>query len=699
MAHWFLFGLALLTLSAGLVVDGYVHHSVGAAATQPATGRRLGLHVGPLLSSSATGWRSLPTPDRTVALTFDDGPDPRWTPQVLDILHRDGVRATFFVVGSRVVDHPDLVRRELAAGDSVGSHTFTHADLTNLPGWRRSLELRMTQVALASATGHHTALFRPPYSSVPAALTAAQERAFRSVAHQGYLVVLADRDAEDWRRPGTAAIVANAMPTAGAGAIVLLHDGGGDRSQTVQALPRLILALRSRGYRFVTVPQLAHLAGSVALPVVSGREHLYSRALTLTIHAAHLVTVAVAALAVLLLVLTLGRALLLVTLAHRHTRQGGTTGIRYSPLASVIVPAFNEELGIAATLRSLQASTYPNLEVIVVDDGSTDGTAAQVKTVADPRLTLVRQANAGKPAALDAGLARSRGEVVVTIDADTTVNPDAVSRLVAPFWNRRVGATSGNTKVANRGGLLGRWQHLEYVMGLNLDRRMLHMLGCVPTVPGAIGAFRRSTLLAIGGFSADTLAEDTDATMAIHRAGQQVLYVDDAIAWTEAPSKLGDLWRQRYRWSYGTMQSIAKHIGAVREPTARRLGLIGLPYLLLFQVLLALLAPLVDVFFIFGLFFLNPWPVLAFWLGFNALQLALCSYALRLDGERQVDLWALPLQQVVYRQLMYLVVIQSVINALMGTRLRWQRARRTGAATLPRREPALTRASGAETIR
>jgi cellulose synthase/poly-beta-1,6-N-acetylglucosamine synthase-like glycosyltransferase len=384
---------------------------------------------------------------------------------------------------------------------------------------------------------------------------------------------------------------------------------------------------------------------------------------------------------------------MLVSLARRHAKQGLTSGLAYSPPVSVIVPAFNEELGIAATVRSLCASDYPDFAVIVVDDGSTDATASEVSALGDPCVSIVRQANAGKPAALNTGIARSSGEIVVTVDADTVVEPDVLARLVRPFWNRRVGATSGNTKVANRSGLLGRWQHLEYVMGLNLDRRMFHMLGCVPTVPGAVGAFRRSALVAIGGFSDDTLAEDTDATMAIHRRGYQVFYVDDAVAWTEAPSSLGDLWRQRYRWSYGTIQSIVKHLGAAVERRARRLGLIGLPYLVLFQVLLALLAPLIDVFFVFGLVFLNPWPILGYWAGFNLLQLALASYALHLDRERIRVLWALPLQQIVYRQLMYLVVIQSVISALLGTRLRWQRAQRTGATTEPATLPDATPAA------
>jgi cellulose synthase/poly-beta-1,6-N-acetylglucosamine synthase-like glycosyltransferase len=216
-------------------------------------------------------------------------------------------------------------------------------------------------------------------------------------------------------------------------------------------------------------------------------------------------------------------------------------------------------------------------------------------------------------------------------------------------------------------------------MGFNLERRMFDVLGTIPTVPGAIGAFKRATLADVGGLSSGTLAEDTDLTMAICRSGWRVVYEPRAIAWTEAPSTLRQLWRQRYRWCYGTMQSMWKHKRSVieRGPSGH-FGRRCLLYLAFYQILLPLIAPVVDLAAIYGLIFLNPVSVAAFWLGFNALQLLGCGYALRLDRERLRTLWALPLQQVVYRQLMYLVTIQSVMTALLGTRHRWQPIKRTG---------------------
>jgi cellulose synthase/poly-beta-1,6-N-acetylglucosamine synthase-like glycosyltransferase len=348
----------------------------------------------------------------------------------------------------------------------------------------------------------------------------------------------------------------------------------------------------------------------------------------------------------------------------------------------VIVPAYNESANIAATVRSLVGSDYPGVEVIVVDDGSTDGTAAIARALRLPRVHVIRQDNAGKPAALNTGIRRARGDILVLVDGDTVFEPDAIGRLVQPMRDAAVGAVSGNAKVANRRGLLGRWQHIEYVIGFNLDRRMFDIAQCMPTVPGAIGAFRRETLHDVGGVPADTLAEDADLTMAVLRAGWRAVYAPDAVAWTEVPSSLRQLWRQRYRWCYGTMQAMWKHRRALVEPgPAGRLGRRGLTYLLLFQVLLPLCAPVIDVFGLYGLIFLPLGKVAAAWGGLLAAQGVTAAYALRLDGERLGPLWALPLQQFVYRQLMYLVVVQSTIMAVAGGRLRWHRMTRTGAAT------------------
>jgi cellulose synthase/poly-beta-1,6-N-acetylglucosamine synthase-like glycosyltransferase len=354
----------------------------------------------------------------------------------------------------------------------------------------------------------------------------------------------------------------------------------------------------------------------------------------------------------------------------------------------VIVPAYNEKEGIEAAVRSLVASRH-EVEVVVVDDGSTDGTGDIVEALGLPQVRLVRQENAGKPAAINHGVRLARNELVVLVDGDTRFEPETVDILVQPFADPGVGAVSGNAKVGNRHGLLGRWQHIEYVMGFNLDRRLYDVLQCMPTVPGAIGAFRRRALLDVGGVSDDTLAEDTDLTAAVVRAGWKVVYEQGARAWTEAPATWGQLWKQRYRWCYGTLQAMWKHRRAVfeRGPSGR-FGRRGLVAMALFQVLLPLAAPAMDAFLLYGLFFLELRMTLVLWGGFLAAQLLTAAYAFRLDRESLRPLWSLPLQQLVYRQLMYLVVMQSVFTAVYGVRLPWVKLRRTGDVELPGEVPA-----------
>jgi len=688
--HWLLLTGLVVTLCAALLIEGYTQHMFGIGDDAAGSGGGPAgavpaavAHGGPVIDGAAVPARTVPPRPHTIALTFDDGPDPRWTPQILDVLRRHHVHATFFVVGTQVAAHPELVRRILADGNQIGIHTFTHADLGKLPGWQRSLELREAQLALAGATGRTTSLLRPPYSSVNSALDDRDWTAVRAAGRDGYLTVLTTLDSEDWQRPGVARIVADATPHGSAGQIVLLHDAGGDRSQTVAALDRLLPRLTARGFRFATVSD----AVGIRQPMrpASARDHWLGVGLldamtgsAWTLRALGWLLYAAGALAVL-------RAVVVLLAARRHVRRrrGGVWGPPVTAPVSVIVPAYNESAGIEAAVRSLLASDHP-VEVIVVDDGSTDGTADLVESLHLPYVRVIRQANAGKPAALNTGIAAASCDLLVMVDGDTVFEPSTVRNLVQPFARPRTGAVSGNAKVVNRKGLLGRWQHIEYVVGFNLDRRLFDLGRCMPTVPGAVGAFRRDALLRVGGVSDDTLAEDTDLTMALCRDGWRVVYQEDAVAWTEAPASLRALWRQRYRWCYGTLQAMWKHRRAlVGTGAAGRLGRRGLGYLLLFQVLLPLLAPVVDVLTVYGLVFLDPLHIVLLWLGFLAVQGAMGLYAFRLDGEPAGPLWTLPLQQFVHRQLMYLVVIQSVMTALAGSRLRWQRMERYGSLRVP----------------
>ena len=680
-SRWALLALLLLAFVILLGVQGLSTRTTGRSATPFLDETGPLASAGPVLTWNGRALVSRDTHRRKeIALTFDDGPDPRWTPRIAATLRRYHVPATFFVVGSEVVRHPGIVRRLHREGFELGNHTFTHVELSALPGWERRLQIGLTENALVGTVGLRTRLVRPPYSSVPPAVTRRQATALAQIARAGYDITLSDFDGEDWRRPGVGAIVSAATPQGSTGGIVLLHDGGGDRSQTVGALERLIPELRARGFRFVTVSELAGLPRNEAeLPEARwGRAR--GRLLIGTLAVARWTTAGLGLLLVAVALLFVGRVFLLLGFARRHVRlvRGRPLEQELTPAVSIVVPAFNEAVGIERTVRSLAASDYPEFEIVVVDDGSTDGTGELVDELELPGVTAVRQPNSGKAAALNRGIEEARHDIVVMVDADTVFERRTLRHLVQPFSSPEVGAISGNTKVGNRRRLLGRWQHIEYVMGFNLDRRLFDALRCMPTVPGAVGAFRRQALTDVGGVSGATLAEDTDLTLAIGRAGWRVVYAEDARAWTEAPATLRQLWRQRYRWCYGTLQAVWKHRAALWRPGEGRIGRRGLPYLVLFQIALPLLAPLIDLFSIYGLLFLDPVGVAGFWAVFTALQLLLGWYAFRLDREPPWVLWAMPLQQLVYRQLMYLVVVESALTALRGTRLHWRPIARSG---------------------
>ncbi|GAA0522491.1 glycosyltransferase [Saccharopolyspora thermophila] len=518
---------------------------------------------------------------------------------------------------------------------------------------------------------------QPPYTS-SGSLDHDAWNAILRIGNHGRQVVLADLDSQGWRRPGLDAVLANSTPHDDCGAVLLMHDAVGP--DTAAALDRLLPQLQRTGWRVDSV------GGVFRLPATMNQARIVDRVGgALFIAAVQVSGWLAGALRVLLVVATALaalRLLLVLIVAPLHARRARrwTAPWQISQRIGVIVPAYNEEAGIANTVRSIRASDHP-VEVIVVDDGSTDRTAEIVERMQRrfPRVRLVRQQNAGKAAALNTGLAAANSELVVMVDGDTVLEPEAVGRLVAHFTDATVGAVAGNVKVGNRGRLLGRWQHVEYVVGFNLDRRLYDVLHCTPTVPGALGAFRRSAIQQAGGVSDDTLAEDTDLTMALERDGWRVAYEERALSWTEAPATFGQLWKQRYRWCYGTLQAVRKHRRAVVERgAAGRLGRRGLPCLLLFQVGLQVIAPVVDVTAVFALFAQDATTVAATWLGFLLLQAVPAVIAFRLDGERLRPLLSLPLQQVVYRQVMYLVVVQSVITALAGARLPWQKLPRRG---------------------
>jgi peptidoglycan/xylan/chitin deacetylase (PgdA/CDA1 family)/spore germination protein YaaH/GT2 family glycosyltransferase len=656
---------------------------------------------------------SLPTPyviRRTgyrlheVALTFDDGPDPVWTPPILNILRQAHVPATFFVIGENAMMHPALLRQIVAQGSEIGNHSYTHPNLAQVWGRGVSLELNSTQRLVEAYTGRAMRLFRAPYFGDAEPTTADEIGPALEAQQAGYLNVGLHVDPGDWTRPGADAIVARTIAQVEAGGadrsaqIILLHDSGGDRAQTVAALPRIIKALSARGYRFVPISTLAGLTPAQVMPQVRGADLAAVRVDVAIFLVLAGIGITLKWLFFAVILFGIGRALMLAGLAlgSRLPRNRVTPPtIQPDLFVSVIIPAFNEAKVIETSVRRVLSSQQVGLEVIVVDDGSTDGTSRIVADAfaGDERVQLLTLANGGKAAALNRALELARAPIIVALDADTHFEPLTIARLARWFADPQVGAVAGNAMVGNRINLVTRWQAVEYVTAQNLERRALARFGAITVVPGAVGAWRRSALDAVGGYPVDTLAEDQDLTIAVQRAGWRIAYDTDAVAWTEAPESFRALSKQRFRWAYGTLQCLWKHRGTWREGKPAGLAWVGLPQAWLFQIGFALVSPIIDLALVVSALdtalrvHQHGWAqtesdvlrMALYWIAFTAIDIACGAVAYRLEPrEKRYPALLLVAQRFIYRQIMYSVVIRAVGTAILGPWVGWGKLERSG---------------------
>ncbi len=504
---------------------------------------------------------------KKIAVTFDDGPDPRWTPKILDILKEKNVPAAFFVIGEEASKSPGILKREYAEGHSIGNHTYTHPVLDEISPTQLRWELNITQRLIESTLGVKSILFRPPYG-IDHQPEYAEEVAQLPVAQDmGYMIVGQKIDPHDWRQPygkqvPAQEIIDGVMRQASSGNIILFHDGGGDRSETLAALPVIIDQLRAQGYQFVPVPELVNKTRAEVMVPLTGQEWLQAKADGFIFGLYHWFSLGIGWVFVLGIVLVSGRALVIGILALiEKMRPDHDQAPDPLPGVTVLIPAHNEESVIVQTVTSVLASDYQAMQVIVVNDGSTDDTGMLLDSHFgdEQRVKIIHQVNRGKAAALNNAMDHAQTEIVVTIDADTEIEPDAIRQLVRHFSDPQIGAVAGNVKVGNRSRWLTRWQALEYITSQNMEKRAFDLLNCITVVPGALGAWRKQAIEAAGGITADTVAEDADLTVAIRRLGWRVSYEERAIAWTEAPETAGGLVRQRFRWTFGTLQSFWKH--------------------------------------------------------------------------------------------------------------------------------------------
>ncbi len=699
--------LSLETLHYGYDLDYEGKGEVIKVAATPKDGRRT-LHY-----DDATGLidqeslRSFPSPyvlerwggkdPKKIALTFDDGPDAEYTPKILDILKEKHAPATFFVVGLEADRHSGLLKRMVAEGHEIGNHTFSHPNIALIPEQQFRFELNATERLFESRLGRGSVLFRPPYAEDVEPSTPEEVQPILLSSSLGYYTIGMLDDPSDWSQPGTASIVRAAVERAerGDAHVVLLHDGGGRREQTVEALPILIDELRARGFQLVGVSELMGLKRDEVMPPAKGGNPLVRGVDDVVFIVLGGSTVLLYGLFLTGIILGVARLVFIGLLAvvQRWMDHRRTFPPDFRPAVSVVIPAYNEEKVVCQTVRALLASDHPSFEVIVVDDGSKDATFEVLREAFgdEPKVHLVSKPNEGKARALNEGIARASGEIIVALDADTLFLPDTLSMLVRRFSDPEVGAVAGNAKVGNRLNLHTYYQALEYITSQNMDRRALDVLNCITVVPGSVGAWRKSLVTAAGGFTSATLAEDADLTFSILEMGNKVAYEDEAVAYTEAPDTVRDFVKQRFRWMYGTLQAAWKHRKVLLRPRYGALGLFALPNVFVFQVIFPLISPVLDLFVVGSLLFtivqerFHPnddaahafLHVLFYYCIFLLVDGAasVLAFLLERDEEWSLLLW-LPLQRFIYRQLMYWVAMKSVYAAIKGRSVGWGKLER-----------------------
>ena len=650
-----------------------------------------------------------------VAISFDDGPDPAWTPKILDILKRYDVKGTFFMIGEEAEDNVGVMQRVYREGHEIGNHTFTHPDISEISNTQVDLQLTITERLFAAKLGVQPIYFRPPYSIDQEPDTNDQAQPVDRIEHGlGYVIVGDKIDTNDWDehpRKTPQEMIDSVFQqielaktkTWMRGSIILMHDGGGDRSATVAALPKLIEALRAHGYEIVPVSELIGQTRDEVMVPLSSKQKYAARLDSITFFFISFFNHFV------LYVFFVGDFLMsarliiigVCALIDRLRKRKSFAGPDYAPRVAVLIPAYNEEKVIARTIRSVLMSNYKNIRVIVIDDGSKDqtykiATETYAKEIDQGRVTVLTKPNGGKAEALNFALEYTDEEIYVGIDADGVIAHDAITRLVCHFADPRIGAVAGNAKVGNRVNLWTRWQALEYITSQNFERRALDLFNVVMVVPGAIGAWRTAAVRKGGGYHPDTVAEDADLTMNLLEQGYFVIYEDQALAFTEAPVNANGLARQRFRWSFGILQAVFKHRGAIAR--RRAMGLFALPNIVIFQIMLPLVSPLIDLMFLAGVVHylidkhFHPettsstdfYKLLTFFLAFLLIDFAASGLAFALERKHPAskgDAWLLVhiwIQRFTYRQLFSWVLFRTMKRAIDGKPFAWDSLKRTG---------------------
>ncbi|GGI28067.1 glycosyltransferase [Pedobacter mendelii] len=648
--------------------------------------------------------------DKKIVLTFDDGPDPVYTPQVLSILKKENVPGCFFVVGIMAEKNMELLRQEYDDGYEIGNHTFFHPDMSSIGPRRVKFELNATRRLIEAVTGHSTILFRAPFNADAEPQNTSEILPVAQSRKENYINIGELIDPEDWEPGKTADQIFNdVVKQKDNGNILLLHDAGGNREATVAALPRIIKYFKQNGYTFTTVGDLMGKKRSELMPAVksSANSGFLSSGDYFFINFFYYGNMILNIIFSVAIVLAILRTIFITYLAIRQREISKRNAYKLiknpSEKVSIIIPAYNEEITALQTINSLLKTTYPNFELIFVDDGSKDKTFEIINEHFGhhPLVKVYRKENGGKASALNYGITKASAEFIICIDADTQLKTDAVNELMRYFYSPKIAAVAGTVKVGNAHNIITKWQSIEYITAQNMDRRAFDLLNTITVVPGAIGAFRKDVVLEVGAFTVDTLAEDCDLTMRILRAGYKVKNCDVAIAYTEAPETVNMLLKQRFRWSFGVMQSFWKNRKTLLNKKYGYFGMVGMPNILIYQIILPLFSPLADLFMLIslisGFFSLSAinnltltgfsgilslhngfGQVLFYYLIFIFVDMIFAAIAFKMENEKFKNLLYIFPQRFFWRQLMYLVLFRSFRKAIKGELETWGTLKRTG---------------------
>ena len=435
---------------------------------------------------------------KKIVLTFDDGPDPEYTPQILDILKEEHVPAAFFVVGSMAEKNISILRREYEEGYEIGNHTFFHPDISTISVDRVKLELNATRKLIESVTGRSTILFRPPFNADAEPQTLAEVIPVAESKKQNYINIGESIDPWDWQ-PGVTAdsIIARVIKQKDAGSMLLLHDAGGDtREETVKALPEIIHFFKQHGYQFTTIAAVLHKTKADLMPPIKddANSGILGTFYNFWIQFYFYGNMFLLYLFLAAIFLAIGRVILIGVLAlkqfsndKKHDRE--VVDRATLPAVSIIVPGYNEEVTAIKTIQSLLKTDYPVFEIIFVDDGSKDNTYDLVNNAYGnhPLVKVLTKPNGGKASALNFGITHAVNEFVVCIDADTQLKTDAIYHLMTYFTDAEIGAVAGTVKVGNENNIITRWQSIEYITAQNMDRRAFDLINSITVVPGQSG--------------------------------------------------------------------------------------------------------------------------------------------------------------------------------------------------------------------